>query len=287
MHTSDGTFDQTAHPQLPTPYGLVGTAYRLLPTADWCLVTGNERLHKVLAHAGIASRRAAEQLILEGRVRVNGAAVAQVGAQVDPERDRIEVDGRAVSCIEAAHEYVLLNKPVGVLSTAHDPHGRPTVVDLVRSTRRRYPVGRLDADSEGLVLLSDDGELAYRMTHARFGFEKEYHALVRCVVSDNYLARLRAGVELDDGPARAVRAGVLRASREGAWVRVVLHEGRKREVRRMLTAIGCPVVRLRRVRVGPLTLGQLRPGEHRRLLPWEVAALRRAAGLGGQVRIHG
>jgi 23S rRNA pseudouridine2605 synthase len=242
-------------------------------------VTGNERLQKVLAHAGIASRRAAERLILEGRVRVNGAAVAQLGAQVDPERDRIEVDGRAVSCIEATHEYVLLNKPVGVVSTAHDPLGRPTVVDLVRSTRRLYPVGRLDADTEGLVLLSDDGELTYRMTHARFGVEKEYHALVRCVVSDKDLARLRTGVELDDGPARAVRAGFLGASREGAWVRVVLHEGRKREVRRMLAAIGYPVARLRRVRVGPLTLGQLRPGEHRRLPPWEVAALRRAVGL--------
>jgi pseudouridine synthase len=247
----------------------------------------SERLHKVLAHAGVASRRAAERLILAGRVRVNGVAVRELGAQADPERDRIEVDGRAVHRIEAAHDYVLLNKPVGIVSTAHDPEGRPTVLDLVRSRRRLYPVGRLDADSEGLVLLTDDGELTFRLTHARFGVEKEYLALVRCVVTDNHLAQLRIGVELDDGPARAVRAGFLGTSREGAWVRVVLHEGRKREVRRMLVTIGCPVVHLRRVRVGPLTLGNLRPGEHRRLLPREVAALRRAAGLEGRANAHG
>jgi 23S rRNA pseudouridine2605 synthase len=250
-------------------------------------VIGNQRLHKVLAHAGVASRRAAERLILEGRVRVNGVAVREPGAQADPERDRIEVDGRAVPRKLAAHEYVLLHKPVDVVSSARDREGRPTVVDLVQSTRRLYPVGRLDADSEGLVLLTDDGELTFRLTHARFGIEKEYHALVRCSVADSHLARLRTGVELDDGPARAIRAGLLHADREGAWVRVVMHEGRKREVRRMLAAIGCPVARLRRVRMGPLTLGNLRPGQHRRLLPREVAALRRAAGLEGRANPHG
>ena len=245
-----------------------------------------ERLHKALAHAGVASRRAAEDLIRDGRVRVNGALVDEVGVQVDPEHDRLEVDGRVVRPDVTPHAYVLLNKPVGVVTTAADPEGRPTVLDVVRTRRRLYPVGRLDADSEGLVLLTDDGELTYRLTQARFEVEKEYHALVRCTVSSEHLRRLREGVLLDDGPALAVRADVLGRAPEGTWLRVVLHEGRKREVRRMLAALGCPVLRLVRERVGPLEMGHLATGEHRPLTRIEVTALRQAVGLehGSDVR---
>src|ERR1700687_5867904 len=139
-----------------------------------------ERLHKVLAHAGVASRRAAERMILAHRIRVNGTLVLELGTQVDPTADRIEVDGRPLACGEVTLHYVALNKPPGVVSTAHDPEGRPTVVELVHASERLYPVGRLDIDSEGLVLLTDDGELTFRLTHAPFGVEKEYHVHVHC-----------------------------------------------------------------------------------------------------------
>jgi pseudouridine synthase len=241
-----------------------------------------ERLHKVLAHAGVASRRAAERMIRERRIRVNGALVVELGTQVDPSRDRIEVDGRPLARGETAHHYVALNKPLGVVSTAHDPEGRPTVVDLVHAQRRLYPVGRLDIDSEGLVLLTDDGELTFRLTHARFGIEKEYHVVVTCAsnMDERVVQQLRSGIDLDDGPARAAGASVLRSSAHGgAVLRVVLLEGRQRQVRRMLGALGCGVERLQRIRMGPLLLGGLAPGEHRWLRQREVEALRAAVGL--------
>src|SRR5919199_3479904 len=165
-------------------------------------------------------------MIREHRVRVNGALVVELGTQVDPARDRIEVDGRPLARADAAHQYLALNKPLGVVSTAHDPEGRLTVVDLVHATRRVYPVGRLDIDSEGLVLMTDDGELTFRLTHARFGVEKEYHVLVTCPeFGEQHLAELRNGVLLEDGLARAVRAGVLKQTALGTVVRVVLIEG--------------------------------------------------------------
>jgi 23S rRNA pseudouridine2605 synthase len=239
-----------------------------------------ERLHKVLAHAGIASRRAAERMIREHRVRVNGAVVEELGTQVDPAKDRIEVDGRPLARTEAAHHYIALNKPLGVVSTAHDPEGRPTVVDLVKAARRVYPVGRLDIDSEGLVLLTDDGELTFRLTHARFGVEKEYHVGVACTgFGERELEQLRRGVMLEDGIARAVRASLLRITHDGAIARVVLTEGRQRQVRRMLAAVGCGVDHLQRVRIGPLVLGDLHPGQHRELRWREVEMLRSAVGL--------
>ena len=239
-----------------------------------------ERLHKVLAHAGVASRRAAERMIREHRVRVNGALVVELGTQVDPARDRIEVDGRPLARADAAHQYIALNKPLGVVSTAHDPEGRPTVVELVHAARRVYPVGRLDIDSEGLVLLTDDGELTFRLTHARFGVEKEYHVIVTCPeVNEELVEQLRKGVKLEDGMARAVRANVLNSTDYGGALRVVLVEGRQRQVRRMLAALGCSVERLQRVRIGPLLLGELDPGEHRALRAREVESLRAAVGL--------
>ena len=242
--------------------------------------SAGERLQKVLASVGVSSRRAGEELIRTGRVRVNGKVVQQVGSRVDPSRDRIEVDGRELQLQRRVPHYQLLNKPVGVVTTAHDPQGRPTVLDLVETPYRLFPVGRLDLDSEGLVLLTDDGQLTFRLTHARYDVEKQYHAQVTCRDLDHRrLDQLRRGVTLDDGPAHAVDARIVRTTPAGTWVSVVLTEGRNRQVRRMLAAIGCPVVRLRRVRLGPLLLGRLPPGAHRALRPAEVAALRRAAGL--------
>jgi 23S rRNA pseudouridine2605 synthase len=216
-------------------------------------------------------------MIRERRVRVNGALVAELGTQVDPAHDRVEVDGKPIPRTATVHHYIALNKPIGVVSTAHDPEGRPTVVDAVGAPARVYPVGRLDIDSEGLVLLTDDGELTFRLTHARFGVEKEYHALVACAEPD--VEHLKRGVHLEDGPARAVQARVLRTTPDGTLVKIVLTEGRQRQVRRMLAAIDCPVERLVRVRIGPLLLGDLPTGAHRELRPREVAALRECVGL--------
>ena len=239
-----------------------------------------ERLHKVLAHAGVASRRAAERMIRDRRVRVNGSLVVELGTQVDPTRDRIEVDGRPLDRGETAHHYVALNKPLGVVSTAHDPEGRPTVVELVHASRRVYPVGRLDIDSEGLVLLTDDGELTFRLTHARFGIEKEYQVRVACAdFGERHLQQLRQGVMLDDGLARAVRANLVRPGARDAVLRVALVDGRQRQVRRMLAAVGCTVEELQRIRIGPLLLGELKSGQHRELRAREVDALRASVGL--------
>ncbi len=239
-----------------------------------------ERLHKVLAHAGVASRRAAERMIRDRRVRVNGLLVVELGTQVDPTRDRIEVDGRPLDRGETTHRYVALNKPLGVVSTAHDPEGRPTVVEIVHATRRVYPVGRLDIDSEGLVLLTDDGELTFRLTHARFGIEKEYQVHVICPdFGEPHLEALRRGVVLEDGLARAVRVQLIHAGPRDALVRVVLIDGRQRQVRRMLAAVGCAVEALQRVRIGPLQLGDLNVGHHRELRQREIDALRAAVGL--------
>jgi 23S rRNA pseudouridine2605 synthase len=219
-------------------------------------------------------------MIRDRRVRVNGSLVVELGTQVDAARDRIEVDGRPLARIETAHQYVALNKPLGVVSTAHDPEGRPTVVELVRAARRLYPVGRLDIDSEGLVLLTDDGELTFRLTHARFGIEKEYQVHVACAeFGERQLDPLRHGVVLEDGLARAVRVSVLKPVLHGAVVRVVLVEGRQRQVRRMLAAVGCAVEHLQRIRIGPLLLGELPVGEHRPLRSREIEALRGAVGL--------
>jgi len=228
------------------------------------------RLAKYLAHAGVASRRAAEDVIAAGRVRVDGATVT------DPARDvlegaRVEVDGRVLRGAEQRVVYAL-HKPLGVVSTARDTHGRETVVSLVPARGLRlYPIGRLDADSSGLILLSNDGELANRLTHPRFEVPKTYLAtLARGPVSDSALRRLREGVELEDGvtaPARVRRRGA-------GKIEITIHEGRKRQVRRMCEAVGHPVRALERVAFGPLRLGSLAPGEHRRLRAAEVERLR-------------
>jgi 23S rRNA pseudouridine2605 synthase len=234
-------------------------------------MTERPRLQKAIANAGLMSRRAAEELIAAGRVRVNGR-VAQLGDRVDPASDVVEVDGRRLPVAPGKVTY-LLYKPVGVVSTASDPQGRRTVVDLVPSEPRVYPVGRLDADSEGLLLLSNDGELTLRVTHPRYGMTKTYVARVRGKPSRAILRQLEQGVQLEDGPARAVSARPLDSSGGEALVELVMTEGRNREVRRMLEAVGHPVTHLARTAIGPLRDPNLSPGTWRRLDPKEVAQL--------------
>jgi len=230
-----------------------------------------ERLQKVLAAAGLGSRRACEILIEEERVTVN-REVAVLGRRVDPNSDRIEVDGGRVPVRPGLVSY-LLNKPRGVVSTASDPQGRATVVQLVPAEPRIFPVGRLDTDTEGLLVLTNDGDLAHRLTHPSFGVDKEYLAQVEGSPSAAELRRLREGIELDDGMTAPARASLVAP---GA-VKLVIHEGRNRQVRRMLEAIGYPVQRLVRTRIGPLADRRLRPGEWRVLGMEEVRALEAAA----------
>ena len=230
-----------------------------------------ERLQKILARAGFGSRRASEALIAAGRVRVNGE-VAALGDRADPETDRIEVDGAVVG-IRPGLVHYLLNKPAGVVTTASDPRGRPTVVGLVPAEPRVFPVGRLDADTEGLLLLTNNGELAHRLTHPSFGVDKEYLADVDGRPTRGALRRLREGVELDDGPTAPAKVSLV----GDRLLRITIHEGRKRQVRRMCEAVGLPVRRLVRVRIGPIADRRLAPGEWRALEPDEVRALERAA----------
>jgi 23S rRNA pseudouridine2605 synthase len=242
-----------------------------------------ERLQKLLARAGLGSRRACEVLIAEGRVTVDGE-VAVLGTRADPARSRIVVDGVPV-VVDDTRVYWLLNKPTGYVTTARDPQGRSTVIELVPSEPRVFAVGRLDRDTEGLLLLTNDGELAELLTHPRHGVEKEYLAEVDGVPSAGALRALREGVELDDGPAHAVRAVVVQRARDGgSAVEIVLKEGRKRIVRRMCAEIGHPVRRLVRTRIGPLSDPKLAPGTHRALTGAEVRSLY-AAALGGRDRV--
>ena len=213
-----------------------------------------ERLQKVLARVGIGSRRVCEDLIAEGRVLVDGE-MAVLGRRVDPETALIEVDGAPVGVRPDLVHYVL-NKPAGVVTTADDPQGRPTVVGLVPDEPRVFPVGRLDVDTEGLLLLTNDGELAHRLTHPSYGVEKEYVAEVEGLPTRAVLRRLREGVELDDGPTAPARATLV----DPSVVRLTIHEGRNRQVRRMCEAVGHSVVRLVRTRIGPLADRSLAPG---------------------------
>lgn len=233
-----------------------------------------ERLQKVLAAVGLGSRRACEELIAEGRVTVDGQ-VAVLGRRVNPAAALVEVDGVPIS-VAPGLVYYLLNKPRGVITTAHDPQGRPVVVDLVPAEPRVFPVGRLDADTEGLLLLTNDGQLAHRLTHPSMGVEKEYLAEVEGVLSAGALRRLRQGVELEDGLTAPAKAGLV----PPRAVRITVHEGRNRQVRRMCEAVGHPVVRLVRVRIGPLADRRLAPGAWRLLTADEVRSLEKAAAAG-------
>lgn len=242
------------------------------------------RLQKVLSQAGVASRRASERLIREGRVEVNGQRVTEMGVKVDPDRDVIAVDGRRVT-VPNKRRYVVLHKPRGVLSVLDDDRGRRTVRDLLPDAEGLYPAGRLDYNSEGLLLLTDDGPLTQRLTHPRYEHEKEYLVLARGEPPVEVLRALRAGIELEDGRTAPARVGRVeqtpfgRAPQGEVWLRFVLHEGRKRQIRRMCKAVGLGVRRLIRVRIGPILLGDLEAGQHRALTADEVRRLRRAAGL--------
>jgi 23S rRNA pseudouridine2605 synthase len=240
-----------------------------------------ERLQKILSRAGVASRRASERLMLDGRVTVNGAAATSLGAKADAGADDIRVDGRRIR-IDAPRRYILLNKPRGYVTTRRDPQRRPTVLDLVEGLGAYlYPVGRLDVDSEGLLLLTNDGDLAARLTHPRHGVARVYEAQVAGVPDAHDLERLRRGVTIDGrrtqpagvallGPPHARRGG-------GATLVITLREGRNRQVRKMCEAIGHPVDALRRVAIGPLSDDRLKPGRWRELREAEVRRLRAAA----------
>ncbi len=236
----------------------------VVPAAD------GERLQKVLARVGLGSRRVCEELIGEGRVTVDGA-VAELGCRVNVESARIEVDGAPVG-VRPGLVYYLLNKPAGVVTTTSDPYDRLTVVDLVPDDPRVFPVGRLDAQTEGLLLLTNDGDLAHRLTHPSFGVDKEYLAEVEGRPPPAAVRRLREGVVLEDGRTAPARAVLVDAS----VLSITIHEGRNRQVRRMCEAVGHPVVRLVRTRIGPLVDRSLAPGSHRTLVAEEMQALRRA-----------
>jgi len=244
-----------------------------------------ERIQKVLARAGLASRRDAERLILERRVTVNGRVIETLGAKADPSRDHIKVDGKRIAGLEP-RVTLLLNKPRNYLSTVEDPQGRPTVIDLCKAVRQRiYPVGRLDFDAEGLLLLTNDGELAHILTHPKHEIPRTYLAKITGVPDEKALNRLKRGVMLEDGRARVVSCLVLSEKEKHSWLRVVVTEGRTHLVKRILKAVHHPVLKLKRVGFGPIQLGSLAIGRFRYLTPEEVERIKKMkvvarAGLG-------
>lgn len=231
------------------------------------------RLQKVLAQAGLGSRRACEELITAGRVEVNGVVADVLGRRIDPEHDSVRVDGQRIA-LDSDQVYLALNKPAGVVSTMSDPEGRPCLADYVRDQPERlFHVGRLDTDTTGLILLVNDGEFANRMTHPSYGISKTYVAQVPGPVSKDVRRRLLEGVELEDGPATVDAFKVMQTEGNRALVELVLHEGRKHIVRRLLDAVGHPVEQLARTAIGPVRLGDLRPGELRPLTRKELGSL--------------
>jgi len=234
-----------------------------------------ERLQKVLAQAGVASRRACEALILAGRVTVNGQVVDILGSKVDPRRSRIEVDGIRVGRQEKT-EYILLFKPAGYITTVSDERRRRTVMDLLPQLDVRvYPVGRLDYDTTGLLLLTNDGPLAHSLTHPSRGVGKTYQALVQGIPSLEELNRLRRGLILEDGLTAPAKVVLLREDKGNALLEITIHEGRNRQVKRMVEKVGHPVLHLKRTSFGPLQLGRMQPGDWRYLTPEEIASLKK------------
>jgi len=233
-----------------------------------------ERIQKIISAAGITSRRAAEDLILEGRVRVNGKVVTELGSKADPEKDHIKVDGKLINP-QQPKAYIVLNKPVGYVTTMSDPEGRQTVQDLLKGVKVRvYPVGRLDYNTEGLLLLTNDGDFAHLITHPKYELPKTYLVKIKGVLNDEAINRLESGVFLTDGKTAPARVKRLRKEEANSWVEITIHEGKKRQVRRMIDHVGNSVIRLKRVRVGNLPLGNLPPGSYRHMTPEEVTMLR-------------
>jgi 23S rRNA pseudouridine2605 synthase len=243
--------------------------------------TGPQRLQKILSAAGAASRRLSEELIRQGRVSVNGVVVTELGTKADAAHDDIRVDGRRIH-EQKRRRYILLNKPRGYVTTRRDPEGRPTVMDLLKRVPEYvYPVGRLDYDSEGLLLLTNDGELAARLTHPRHEVDRVYEARVRGVPDAHVLDRLARGVMIEGRRTATARITLAQRSPDSSQsiVEIALHEGRQRQVRKMFDAVGHPVVRLRRIRIGPIADEKLTTGHYRELTRPEVEKLKRAAGL--------
>ncbi len=238
--------------------------------------TGEKRLQVVMADCGIGSRRDCETIIEEGRVEVDGDVVTKLGTRVDPAKHKIHVDGDLLK--PERLQYFMLNKPTGVLSTSDDPSGRIRVIDLIKTNNRVYNVGRLDQSSEGLILVTNDGQLAHRLTHPRYGVEKKYHVQVAGKPEGHDLKTLEQGVYLAEGKAKAQSAKFIRKSKDSSWIEIVLTEGRNREIRRLLAKIGHKVRTLKRVSIGPLKLGDLPKGAHRRLTAAEVKALQKSSG---------
>ena len=237
------------------------------------------RLHKLIARAGLASRRTAEAWIRAGRVSVNGTTVTNMGVSVDPLRDAIRVDGKPVR-LQEEPIYLVVNKPRHCVTTLNDPQGRPTVADLIgRQMGRVFPVGRLDWDAEGLLLLTNDGPLANRLMHPRYGVAKTYEVKVKGIPTAAVLDRLRTGVVLEEGITAPAEVRQLRLLGDAAWLGVVLHQGWNRQLKRMGLAVGHPVLKIRRVAYGPIRLGRLIPGSYRRLSADELSRLKQAAGL--------
>jgi len=232
------------------------------------------RLQKVLAEMGLASRRQAEEMIRQGRVTVNGR-LARIGEKVDPSRDHIKVNGRKVA-LPSGKVYLLLHKPKNTVTTAEDPEGRPTVLSLVKERGARlFPVGRLDYDAEGFLLLTNDGDLAHRLSHPSFRIPRTYWVKVKGKPSAEEIRRLSRGISLEDGPTAPCRITAFRETRENAWMEMTLHEGRNRQVKRMWEKIGYPVLKLKRISFAGLALGGLPLGEYRALRPKEVEKIKR------------
>jgi 23S rRNA pseudouridine2605 synthase len=242
-----------------------------------------ERLQKILARAGLASRREAERWIAEGRVSVNGTVIRKLGSQADPAKDSIKVDGKRIRPATAPLYYAF-HKPPGVITTLNDPEKRPDLTPYLArlgDKRRLFPVGRLDYNTMGLLLLTNDGDFSLRLTHPRFGVKKVYRAKLSACPTPEDLARLRSGIRLEDGMSAPARARVIEKLKKNAWVEIELREGRKREVRRMFEALGFFVEKLIRIKVGSVALGALPVGELRPLSPLEVEALKGEVGLSG------
>ena len=242
---------------------------------------GLERLQKIISRAGLASRREAERWILEGRVSVNGTIISKLGSQADPAKDSIKVDGKRIKPA-VAPLYFAFHKPPGVITTLNDPQKRPDLTQFIEKLGRKqrvFPVGRLDYNSTGLLLLTNDGELTGRLTHPRFAVKKVYRVKLSACPTAEEFALLRKGIRLEDGVTASARARVLEKLKKNAWVEIEIHEGRKREIRRIFETLGYFVEKLIRVRVGPVSLGFLRPGEIRPLSQLEIKALKGAVGL--------
>ncbi len=240
------------------------------------------RLQKILSAAGVASRRASEQMILDGRVMVNGATVLELGTKADPAKDSIKVDGRRIKT-DVRHRYILLYKPKGYVTTRSDPEGRRTVMDLIGEGDYIYPVGRLDYDSEGLLLMMTDGDLASGLMHPRHEVEKEYEVIVHGTPDARAVEKLRKGVHIEGGrtsPAIVHVGGTVKGAKPTTKMTLTIHEGRNRQIRKMCGAVGLPVWDLRRVRMGPISLGRLKPGQWRDLTDDEVRRLKQAVARG-------